>query len=60
MIMTSRPVTDYFGTRLSPDGLVAGLGALGLRSFTLVLADDGAVPIGIRTMTELLLAYLGS
>ncbi|OGU01396.1 MAG: hypothetical protein A2085_06835 [Gemmatimonadetes bacterium GWC2_71_10] len=24
------------------------------------LADDGAVPIGIRTMTELLLAYLGS
>ncbi|MCM2305064.1 MAG: 4Fe-4S binding protein, partial [Elusimicrobia bacterium] len=43
MIMTSRPVTDYFGTRLSPDGLVAGLGDLGLRGFTLVLADDGAV-----------------
>ena len=43
MIMTSRPVTDYFGTRLEPGGLVAGLGELGLRSFTLVLADDGAV-----------------
>lgn len=42
MITASRPVTDYFGTRLEPGELVAGLGDRGLRDFTLVLDDDGA------------------
>ncbi|MCR4295395.1 MAG: 4Fe-4S binding protein, partial [Elusimicrobia bacterium] len=41
MIMTSRPVTDYFGTRLKPDALVAGLVERGLRGFTLAVEDDG-------------------
>jgi carbamoyltransferase len=43
MMTTSRPVTDHFGTRLEPDGLVAGLAARGLRAFILVLEDEGAV-----------------
>lgn len=38
-----RPVTDFFGTRLDPGALVAGLRALGLRRFALVLTDDGVV-----------------
>lgn len=42
MITTSRPVTDYFGTRLDPRELVAGLSELGLRDFVFVLADEGA------------------
>jgi carbamoyltransferase len=42
MITTSRPVTDYFGTRLQPRELVAGLDSLGLRDFLLVLSDEGA------------------
>lgn len=42
MITTSRPVTDYFGTRLDPRELVAGLGEQGLLDFVLVLSDEGA------------------
>ncbi|MDD5304359.1 MAG: 4Fe-4S binding protein, partial [Elusimicrobia bacterium] len=42
MITTSRPVTDYFGTRLDPRELVAGLEEQGLRDFVLVLSDEGA------------------
>ena len=43
MITTSWPVTDYFGTRLKPRSLVEGPARLGLRDFTLVLGDEGAI-----------------
>lgn len=42
MMTASRPVTDHFGTRLEPAGLVAGLAARGLRRFTLSVDDEGA------------------
>lgn len=42
MISTTRPVTDYFGTRLEPGELVAGLANPGLRGFLLILTDEGA------------------
>ncbi|MBI3564479.1 MAG: hypothetical protein HY079_04705, partial [Elusimicrobia bacterium] len=37
------PLTDFFGTRLEPDALAAGLRAQGLTRFALVLTDAGPV-----------------
>lgn len=42
-MMTSRPLTDHFGTRLEPRALVEGLSERGLRGFTLAVDDDGAI-----------------
>ena len=43
MKMPMPSVTDYFGTRLEPRGLRAGLKAAGLGRFALILRDDEAI-----------------
>ncbi|OGR76325.1 MAG: hypothetical protein A2X40_11115 [Elusimicrobia bacterium GWC2_65_9] len=43
MTTNSRPVTDYFGTRLEPRALIDGLQSLGLARFSLVLTDEEMV-----------------